>query len=136
MNRAPAIGGDFDQSGMAGAVEINRHSGVNLALALRPAPAPAYGRRFGVVVRIFVRDGGDIGRSVVLDHLDGGSGFAGHPLWVAAYSEAAEPPVPAAWSKATIWQWSDTGSIAGISGDVDHDRFIGTLEELRAFTLP
>lgn len=69
------------------------------------------------------------------DSLQGGSGFAGHPLFVAAYSETAEPPVPAAWSHATIWQWNDTGHVSGIAGDVDLDRFVGTLDDLKAFVL-
>ena len=70
------------------------------------------------------------------DHLEGGSAFGGHDIWVAAYSSAAEPPVPDAWEKATIWQWSETGSVGGISGDVDLDRFVGTLDDLKAFCLP
>jgi lysozyme len=69
------------------------------------------------------------------DSLAGGSGFSGHDLWVAAYSNAAEPPVPAAWSKATIWQYSQTGQVGGISGDVDLDRFVGTLDDLKAYVL-
>ncbi len=69
------------------------------------------------------------------DHLQGGSGFAGHDIWVAAYSNAAEPPVPAAWTHATIWQWSETGRVHGITGDIDLDRFVGTLDDLKAFTL-
>lgn len=69
------------------------------------------------------------------EHLNGGSGFSGHPLWVAAYNNGAEAPVPSAWSKATIWQWSDAGDVDGIAGDVDLDRFLGSLDDLRAFTL-
>jgi lysozyme len=69
------------------------------------------------------------------DSLEGGSGFSGHPLWVAAYNDAAEPPVPDAWTKATIWQWSDAGKVGGIEGSVDLDKFVGTLDELKAFAL-
>jgi len=69
------------------------------------------------------------------DHLEGGSGFAGHPLWVAAYSSATEPPVPDAWAKATIWQWTESGRVNGITGDVDLDRFVGTPADLKAFCL-
>lgn len=74
--------------------------------------------------------------SFAQDHLAGGSGFSGHPLWVAGYSSAAAAPVPAAWSKATIWQWSDTGGVSGIAGNVDLDRFVGSIADLHAFTLP
>jgi GH25 family lysozyme M1 (1,4-beta-N-acetylmuramidase) len=67
--------------------------------------------------------------------LAGGSDFSGHPLNVAAYNSDPEPTVPAAWAKATMWQWSDKGRLPGISGNVDLDRFVGTLDELKAFTL-
>ena len=69
------------------------------------------------------------------DHLNGGSGFSGHPLWVAAYNNDANAPVPNAWNKATMWQWSDSGNVGGIEGSVDLDRFLGTLDDLHAFTL-
>jgi lysozyme len=68
------------------------------------------------------------------DHLQGGSGFSGHPTWVADYG-VAEVPVPDAWTKTTIWQYSDTGKVGGIDGDVDLDRFVGTLDDLKAFVL-
>lgn len=69
------------------------------------------------------------------DHLNGGSGFSGHPLWVAAYNSDPNPPVPAAWAKATMWQWTDHASVPGVSGPVDGDRFCGSIADLHAFTL-
>lgn len=77
------------------------------------------------------------------DHLNGGSGFSGHPLWVAAYNNDGQPPVPAAWTndKVVLWQYSD-GSIpqtqppiAALGTSVDRNRFIGDLNALRAFTV-
>jgi GH25 family lysozyme M1 (1,4-beta-N-acetylmuramidase) len=57
-------------------------------------------------------------------------GFAdrGHALWIAHW-DAAKPSVPASnWGGRgwTFWQHSDSGSVAGIDGDVDLDRFNGT----------
>ena len=50
-------------------------------------------------------------------------------LWLARY--AMEPPdVPPAWDVFTLWQWTDQGSVAGVAGPVDIDRFNGTMEEL------
>ncbi len=69
------------------------------------------------------------------DHLGGGSGFSGHPLWVAAYNDDPTPPVPDAWDSVTIWQHADDGKVAGIPGNVDLNRFVGTLDDLKAFTL-
>ena len=34
--------------------------------------------------------------------------------------------IPAAWSYYTFWQHSDTGSVPGVSGDVDLDYFNGS----------
>jgi lysozyme len=57
------------------------------------------------------------------------------PLWIAAYGVSA-PMVPRAWSTWSFWQYSDTGSVPGVTGNVDLDYFNGTLSRLRALTLP
>jgi lysozyme len=62
-----------------------------------------------------------------------GSGWAGSPLWTAHYTSAACPLVPNAWSSWVFWQHSDSGTVSGISGAVDLDRFNGTAAELDAF---
>lgn len=62
-----------------------------------------------------------------------GASFAGDPLWTAHWTGAACPYVPDAWSAWTIWQYSATGSVAGIDGDVDLDRFAGDLAALATF---
>jgi GH25 family lysozyme M1 (1,4-beta-N-acetylmuramidase) len=51
----------------------------------------------------------------------------GHPLWIAHWG-VQEPDVPAQeWGGLgwTYWQWTSTGSVDGISTDVDRDRFVG-----------
>jgi lysozyme len=61
----------------------------------------------------------------------------GFPLWIAHYTSAASPTVPAAnwngegWS---FWQWTNCASIPGISGCVDEDRFPGS--DLSPYTIP
>jgi GH25 family lysozyme M1 (1,4-beta-N-acetylmuramidase) len=50
----------------------------------------------------------------------------GYRLWVASWTTAAEPTVPAAnWGGQgwTFWQHASTGVVPGISGEVDLDRF-------------
>ena len=42
------------------------------------------------------------------------------PLWIASYRNIAQ--LPAGWTNQTIWQYSATGTINGISGHVDLDR--------------
>ena len=54
------------------------------------------------------------------------------PLWIAAYG-VSSPMVPPAWGYWTFWQYSDTGSVPGVSGNVDHDYFNGSLTTLYKF---
>jgi hypothetical protein len=58
-----------------------------------------------------------------------GTGFGGHPLWIANWG-AACPSVPAPWSTWAFWQTSDMGTIPGIPATVDLDEFNGPLAEL------
>jgi len=58
--------------------------------------------------------------------------FSDYPLWVAQWTSAACATLPAGWDDWTFWQYSATGRVAGISGDVDLDRFDGTRAELAA----
>ena len=61
--------------------------------------------------------------------------FAGYPLWLASYRDGV-PPVPAPWKEISIWQHSDKGSVPGIVGNVDLNRFMGTAEQLAALGKP
>lgn len=53
-----------------------------------------------------------------------------HELWAAKYS--ATPPSTPLWGPYQFWQYTDSGSVDGISGDVDLDRFNGNLSQLNA----
>jgi len=61
--------------------------------------------------------------------------FAGHLLFIAEYNSSPEPSIPCTWTKATFWQYSGSGTVPGITGEVDRDRFLGSAEELAALTL-
>jgi lysozyme len=52
-------------------------------------------------------------------------------LWIAAYGVQC-PSLPNGFVTTTLWQYSDSGTIAGISGQVDLDRFYGTRADLLA----
>jgi GH25 family lysozyme M1 (1,4-beta-N-acetylmuramidase) len=54
------------------------------------------------------------------------------PLFVANWTTAANPTIPAGFPYATIWQYTDAGSVSGISGAVDRDRFNGGSARLLA----
>jgi MYXO-CTERM domain-containing protein len=59
--------------------------------------------------------------------------LATYPLWIADLSSGSCFSVPASWSSAAFWQYDWTGVISGISGNVDLDRFVGTLSDLQSF---
>jgi len=50
------------------------------------------------------------------------SDFSNNPLWISHWTNATEPTIPDTWAKAcltwTWWQYSCTGKVPGISGDV------------------
>ncbi|MFO0744528.1 MAG: GH25 family lysozyme [Myxococcota bacterium] len=57
--------------------------------------------------------------------------FAANPLWIAHWTNGC-PSIPHQWSDWVFHQYSDSGSVSGIAGAVDLDRFNGTLAELQA----
>ncbi|MEZ4441408.1 MAG: GH25 family lysozyme [Polyangiaceae bacterium] len=59
----------------------------------------------------------------------GTDAFTDHPLWIAHYTTGC-PNLPTVWSRWGFWQYTSTGSVAGIGGNVDRDRFNGNLLEL------
>ena len=60
--------------------------------------------------------------------------FGLYPLWVAEYG-CSSPKIPAGWTSWDFWQYSETGTVAGVSGSVDLDVFQGSPEALRQLTL-
>jgi GH25 family lysozyme M1 (1,4-beta-N-acetylmuramidase) len=57
------------------------------------------------------------------------------PLWI-AYWGSGNPPIPPAWSTWSFWQYSSTGSVPGVNGNCDLDRWNGSLQNLRHLCLP
>ena len=58
--------------------------------------------------------------------------FSTYPLWIAHYTAAACAALPTAWKRWTFWQHSEQGSVPGVMGPVDLDRFCGNTMELEA----
>lgn len=52
-------------------------------------------------------------------------------LWLPEYG--TDPVPPAGWSDWTLWQYTETGSVSGVQGPCDRNRFNGTIEELQAW---
>jgi uncharacterized protein (TIGR03382 family) len=61
------------------------------------------------------------------------SDFRGLPLWHAQYTSASCPNINDRWRDWAFWQYTSSGSIAGIGGRIDRDVFNGSLADLRAF---
>ena len=56
------------------------------------------------------------------------------PLWHAQYTTASCPNIAPPWQDWSFWQYTSSGTVAGISGNVDTTRFNGTFAELEAMT--
>jgi GH25 family lysozyme M1 (1,4-beta-N-acetylmuramidase) len=59
------------------------------------------------------------------------SKFAHYALFIATLSNCASVPAP--WKKTDFWQYSWTGVVPGIPGEVDVDRFMGSAADLAGF---
>ena len=57
--------------------------------------------------------------------------FAPNPLWIAQYTRLC-PALPAPWTTWSFWQETDKGTVDGIDGAVDGNKFNGSIEQLRA----
>jgi lysozyme len=71
-------------------------------------------------------------RGFVQQKLGKAAALATYPLWVAHYTKASKPALPSGWRIWTIWQYTGSGAVAGITGKVDMDRFQGTQADLLA----
>ncbi len=58
-----------------------------------------------------------------------------YPLWIANYGRD-QPSVPIGWNDWTFWQYTSTGRVPGIAGDVDQNRFNGSAAQLAALAAP
>lgn len=53
------------------------------------------------------------------------------PFWIANYTLADQPTLPAGRASYALWQYAQTGTVDGISTHVDLDWFNGSLDQLR-----
>jgi lysozyme len=58
-------------------------------------------------------------------------------LWIAHYTQASQPTWPiATWPSWSLWQFTDKGSIAGVTGNVDCNKFNGSDAACRVWLGP
>lgn len=60
--------------------------------------------------------------SFLNDNLPANHPFGTLPLWIAHYTSAASPTIPKGWSNYTIWQYSGSGTVSGVSTQCDLDK--------------
>jgi len=63
------------------------------------------------------------------DVLGAPASFGAYPLWHAEYG-VERPHVPTAWPTWTFWQFSQAGTVPGVTGRVDRNRFQGGSSDL------
>jgi GH25 family lysozyme M1 (1,4-beta-N-acetylmuramidase) len=66
----------------------------------------------------------------------GAPDYTASPLWHAQYTTAACPNIAPPWQGWAFWQFTSSGTVAGISGNVDVDRWNGDRASLEAFLGP
>lgn len=65
------------------------------------------------------------------------SGFEQHPLWLAEYeNESPDPSTWSPWSHWTLWQYTQSGTVDGVTGEVDRDRYQGSEQGWQTLLLP
>lgn len=60
--------------------------------------------------------------SFLNDNLPQGHPFGSLPLWIAHYTSAAQPTIPHGWTNYTLWQYSASGAVNGVSTQCDLDK--------------
>ena len=64
------------------------------------------------------------------DYLNSPATFGEYPLWLAAYN-AVPGTIPAGWNNYTIWQFTESGHVDGIVGNLDKNIFKGNMSQLK-----
>jgi len=75
-------------------------------------------------------------RGWVADELPAPGSLSQYPLWVAAYTNAPKPPLPKGWQTWAFWQYTESGSLPGVQGVFDMDRFNGSSGDLASLCVP
>lgn len=68
--------------------------------------------------------------------MDNTHALARYPLWIADYGTGAtqpHSPLVGSWSAWSLWQYTASARVAGISGPVDMSRFNGSFTDLASF---
>ncbi len=125
-----ALGGTYTPGDLPPVIDVEDDGG------LSPATVAARTRQWvdRVSTRLGVKPIVYTGKFFWRDEVGSPASFAPNPLWIAQYTSLC-PDLPAPWARWTFWQYTDAGSVNGIAGGVDMNRFNGTVAQLRAFAM-
>ncbi|MFM1730066.1 glycoside hydrolase family 25 protein [Prescottella soli] len=60
--------------------------------------------------------------------------FTRYPLWIADYNGRNEPgPLPGGWQNWAFWQYTDSGRIPGVNGNVDLNVYSGSMGDINMY---
>jgi lysozyme len=62
-------------------------------------------------------------------------GFSDYPLWLAEYNKDKIPQLPLDWKHWTFWQYSQNGTVAGVEGKIDLNRFNDSQQKFQALLI-
>lgn len=65
-------------------------------------------------------------------HMGNTTEFSELPLWLAYWSSTPPTTLPGGWDYITFWQYSETGNVNGIQGNVDMNKYYGDDAQLQA----
>ncbi|MBS1994443.1 MAG: glycoside hydrolase family 25 protein [Cyanobacteria bacterium SZAS LIN-2] len=72
-----------------------------------------------------------INNPMTRDVLGSPDAFKNYTLWIAHYTSRPAPSVPAPWTNWKYWQYTEHGTIDGIAGEVDLNRYNGSFAEFQ-----
>jgi len=61
---------------------------------------------------------------------DNSTAFTSYPLWLAEYG-VSQPELFGGWPYYSFWQYTNTGSVPGVNGNVDRDLWNGSVDGLQ-----
>lgn len=62
-------------------------------------------------------------------------GLSEYPLWLAEYNKNKIPQLPLDWKHWAFWQYTQNGTVAGVEGKIDLNRFNGTQQQFQALLI-
>ena len=113
----PVLAIDIEPNGLGDTVSVTQAAEIAARVAMAKGRAPL----------VYIGRYGPSGIGVGLPN----SVLSNCPLWLPEYGDT--PVSPLDWNAPLLWQYTDSGAVAGIGSPCDRSRFAGTPTELKAW---